>query len=111
MNVEWKVTVKQILAKLPGPQGERFAEAFKHGTLRLLIYAPLKHDPQRPHEQDEVYVVASGRGAFVRNDERVEFGPGDVMFVPAGVPHRFEDFSDDRMEYSQRALDAVLFRL
>ena len=26
---------------------------------------------------------------------RARFAPGDVLFVPAGVPHRFEDFSDD----------------
>jgi mannose-6-phosphate isomerase-like protein (cupin superfamily) len=26
---------------------------------------------------------------------RHEFGPGDVMFVPAGVVHRFENFTND----------------
>ena len=36
-----------------------------------------------------------GRGAFTFGGERVKFGPGDVLFVPAGVVHRFEDFSDD----------------
>jgi mannose-6-phosphate isomerase-like protein (cupin superfamily) len=29
------------------------------------------------------------------NNERVAFGPGDLLFVPAGVAHRFEQFSDD----------------
>ena len=37
----------------------------------------------------------SGSGWFVNGAERHRFGPGDVMFVPANVPHRFEDFSDD----------------
>jgi quercetin dioxygenase-like cupin family protein len=42
-----------------------------------------------------VYVVAEGRGQF-RNGQTVHrFGPGDVLFVPAGVVHRFEAFSDD----------------
>ena len=27
-------------------------------------------------------------------DEIVSFGPGDFSFVPAGLPHRFTDFSD-----------------
>jgi mannose-6-phosphate isomerase-like protein (cupin superfamily) len=31
----------------------------------------------------------------VNGDARFRFGPGDVLFVPAGVEHRFEDFSDD----------------
>jgi mannose-6-phosphate isomerase-like protein (cupin superfamily) len=31
----------------------------------------------------------------VNGEERYPFGAGDVLFVPAGMPHRFEDFSDD----------------
>ena len=27
--------------------------------------------------------------------ERHGFAPGDMLFVPAGTVHRFEDFSDD----------------
>ena len=27
--------------------------------------------------------------------ERHRFAPGDLLFVPAGVEHRFEEFSDD----------------
>ncbi len=45
--------------------------------------------------QDEVYVVTSGRGRFRRADEVVDFATGDLLFVPAKVPHQFEDFSDD----------------
>jgi mannose-6-phosphate isomerase-like protein (cupin superfamily) len=40
-------------------------------------------------------VVVSGSGQFVNGPERHEFGSGDVLFVPAGVEHRFEDFTDD----------------
>ena len=28
-------------------------------------------------------------------DSRADFGPGDVLFVPAGVTHRFENFTAD----------------
>ena len=28
-------------------------------------------------------------------EERHPFNAGDLLFVPAGVVHRFEDFSDD----------------
>jgi mannose-6-phosphate isomerase-like protein (cupin superfamily) len=68
---------------------------FKHGSLEVEIYQPHGHDPQEPHWCDEVYVVISGTGFFKNGDERQPFKPGDLMFVPAGVVHRFEDFSDD----------------
>ncbi len=42
-----------------------------------------------------MYVVASGSGVFRRGDETVAFSAGDALFVPAGVEHRFEQFSDD----------------
>ena len=89
------LTISQGLARLPGPQGERYVELFTHGTLAVELYAPRGDDPQTPHTRDEVYVVAHGSGYFRNGRERHRFGPGDVLFVPAEVPHRFEEFSDD----------------
>lgn len=83
------------LARLPGENGERFVVAFEHGTLSVEFYAPRGHDPQQPHTRDEAYVVVTGSGTFVHGDTRTPFGAGDFLFVPAGVAHRFEDFSDD----------------
>ena len=90
-----QVSVAEALDELPGPTGERFAQVLTHGTLAVEIYAPRGHDPQTPHTRDEVYVVVLGEGFFVNGDTRRRFQPGDVLFVPAGVVHRFEDFSDD----------------
>src|SRR4051812_27139489 len=90
-----QVSVEEALARLPGPEGQRFAEVLAHGTLAVEIYAPRGADPQLPHSRDEVYVVVAGAGEFVNGDERRAFGPGDLLFVPAGVVHRFEGFSDD----------------
>jgi mannose-6-phosphate isomerase-like protein (cupin superfamily) len=42
-----------------------------------------------------VYVVVRGSGEFVNGDVRHRFGPGDLLFVPAHVTHRFENFTDD----------------
>ena len=89
------LTISQGLTRLPGSQGERFVELFRHGTLAVELYAPRGHDPQSPHTRDEVYVVVQGSGYFRNGSERHRFGPGDVLFVPAGVPHRFEEFSGD----------------
>lgn len=58
-------------------------------------FAPKGRDDQTPHERDELYVVASGRGWFVTGQDRVRFEPGDALFAAAGLKHRFEDFSDD----------------
>jgi len=52
-------------------------------------------DTQQPHEQDEIYIVAAGQGVFRRGADRVPFGPGDFLFVSAGVPHAFETFSGE----------------
>ena len=86
---------REFLRKLPGKSGERFIAAFRHGTLEVELYAPRGNDPQQPHSRDEVYLVAAGRGEFVVEDKRHRFEPGDFLFVAAGVPHRFEKFSDD----------------
>jgi mannose-6-phosphate isomerase-like protein (cupin superfamily) len=88
-------TVADALALLPGANGARFAEVLEHGSLVVEIYAPRGRDPQQPHTRDEVYVVVEGRGHFRNGERRHPFGPGDLLFVPAGVTHRFEDFTED----------------
>jgi len=88
-------TVAELQRQLPGPAGQRFAVALERGSLSVELYAPRGVDPQQPHTRDEVYVVVSGRGEFVNAGERHAFGPGDLLFVPAGVEHRFEQFTDD----------------
>ncbi|HEY8225440.1 MAG TPA: cupin domain-containing protein [Pyrinomonadaceae bacterium] len=91
----FSASVKAALGLLPVPGGKRFATLFEHGSLSVEIYAPRGTDPQQPHSRDEVYVVATGSGDFVCGEVRMKFGPGDLLFVAAGVPHRFEDFTND----------------
>ncbi len=90
-----RATVAAAMGLLPGRDGERFARVLGHGSMELEVYAPRGADPQTPHARDELYVVVSGTGEFVNGPERHPFGPGDVLFVPAGVEHRFEGFTDD----------------
>ena len=89
------MSLSEALARLPGERGERFAPVFEHGSLLVEIYAPRGTDPQQPHTRDELYIVVRGSGRFANGGERHEFGPGDVLFVPAGVAHRFEEFTED----------------
>jgi len=60
-----------------------------------LLSFPLNPNQQAPHEQDEIYVIVRGRGVLFHDGQRDAFETGDVMFVAAGVEHRFEDFSTD----------------
>lgn len=82
-------------AATPPPPGRLSALLLQHGSMQLRWYAPKGEDRQTPHDQDELYVVAAGTGWFRRGDERVAFAPHDALFVRAGEPHRFEDFSPD----------------
>jgi len=89
------ISFSDSLKRLPTPDGRKFISLFERGTLKIELYAPRGTDPQQPHRQDEVYVVAEGSGEFVIEERREKFNRGDVLFAPAGVPHRFENFSDD----------------
>ena len=92
----WQSSKSAIEAILSAqPADEQFHYPIRHGTMRVGLYAPKGIDNQTPHEQDELYIIASGSGWFVKGDKRVAFVPQDVFFVEAGIEHRFEDFSDD----------------
>lgn len=44
---------------------------------------------------EQVYYFISGAGRAECGDETRTVGPGDVMFVPAGVPHSLTASSDE----------------
>jgi mannose-6-phosphate isomerase-like protein (cupin superfamily) len=83
------------VARLPTTEGKPFITAFEHGTLSVELYAPRDVDTQQPHTRDEVYMIVRGEGYFVNGPDRHPFAPGDILFVPAGAGHRFEEFSAD----------------
>lgn len=82
-------------AHIPGPAGENAVLVLQRGTLDVKLSRPLRPNVQTPHEQDELYVVVAGSGCLLHDGRRDPFGPGDLLFVAAGVEHRFEDFGDD----------------
>jgi mannose-6-phosphate isomerase-like protein (cupin superfamily) len=90
-----RITPQTAEAALAQLKGQRWTTIFKHGPVELEYYAPRGTDPQQPHTRDEIYFVISGSGWFVRDGVRQRFAPGEVLYLPAGVPHRFEDFTDD----------------
>ena len=88
-------TVAAALEKVAASEDGLYGVLLEHGSMELGYYKPDGVDDQQPHDQDEIYIVQSGRGYFVCGDERQPFEPGEALFVPAGVVHRFEAFSDD----------------
>jgi mannose-6-phosphate isomerase-like protein (cupin superfamily) len=90
--------VDELVARLD-TSGHDFAEFFRapSGTLSMTIafWPAGGEDPQEPHAEDEVYYVASGRGRIkVAEDDR-EVLAGSVVYVAAGVEHRFHSIEDD----------------
>ena len=90
-----QVDLTAALKEGPPPAGNLAVPIFAHGTLAVEMYTPKGHDPQKPHERDEVYVVARGTGLFFDGATRRSVEPGTFIFVAAGQVHRFEEFSSD----------------
>jgi mannose-6-phosphate isomerase-like protein (cupin superfamily) len=94
--VSTRIAPAEALAALArNADGAPFKELFQHGTLSVEVYRPIGVDRQSVHSRDELYVVIAGRGTFLCGDLRLPFAPGDLLFVAAGMTHRFEDFTDD----------------
>jgi len=87
-------TLAETLAILP-PGPRRYVEPLTRGSLRLGLYAPVGHDPQQPHSQDEIYVIIRGDAVLVQDGRRARCATGDALFVAAGEPHHFEEMSED----------------
>lgn len=95
-DTAWAVTPDEARAATLEPgRGSALLMRRARGEMTVRHYAPRGHDPQTPHDQDELYVVIAGTGTYEHAGERVSFGPGDVLFAAAGADHRFRDFSDD----------------
>ena len=92
---KFHIIVAEAVARLTKETQRQFTVMLKHGSMSIEYFSPQKIDTQTPHNQDEIYVIAKGSGTFYGDGERVQFNTGDVLFVPAGMEHRFENFTDD----------------
>jgi mannose-6-phosphate isomerase-like protein (cupin superfamily) len=88
-------TIDAAVKKLQTEMDKKFTVVMQHGSMQIEYFAPKNIDIQLPHLQDEIYVIASGNSDFYRNGERISCKTGDVIFVPAGMEHRFENFTSD----------------
>ncbi|HQS31613.1 cupin domain-containing protein [Polaromonas sp.] len=105
MDLSMKTSIDQALMLLPAaptdtwPEGAPFLAMMAGGTMTVEVFAPgissADEDLQTMHTQDELYFVQSGRGELVIKEQRFRAAQGDAFFVPAGIKHRFENFSKD----------------
>jgi mannose-6-phosphate isomerase-like protein (cupin superfamily) len=92
---------QDFLARLPlpptanWPDGVFDLEVFARGGLSLELFAPRGTDHQSPHAKDEIYIVIAGSATLDINGVAHACAPGDALVVPARVPHRFVQFSDN----------------
>jgi mannose-6-phosphate isomerase-like protein (cupin superfamily) len=77
--------------------GQRYLEFLRVPSLSMGLYAlPAGGvDPQKPHTEDEVYYIISGRGVIRVDQEDREVTAGSLVFVKAGVDHRFHSIAED----------------
>ncbi len=96
-----KFTVEEFLSKLPLPankkwkEGVRDVETFRKGSVYKILFAPRGTDYQTFHDEDEFYFIVRGKGELIIDNERFTCETGDSFFVPAKVPHHFENFTED----------------
>src|SRR3712207_4691378 len=79
-------------------KGERrYLEFLRVPSMSMGVYelAAGSTDPQQPHGSDEVYYVVGGRARIQVADDDRPVAPGSIVYVAAGVPHRFHAITED----------------
>jgi len=90
------VDLARVAAKLVG-SARSYVETLRSPALSVGLYH-LKagaEDGQRPHGEEEVYLVMEGRARFRMGDGDFEVQPGALLTVPARVEHRFHSITED----------------
>ncbi len=74
-----------------------YLEALRTGGLSAGLYRVARggEGEQRPHGEEEAYLVLEGRGRFRMGDEDFAVEPGHLFTVPARVEHRFHSITED----------------
>ena len=75
---------------------KRYLEFLRVPTMSAGVYVLEADatDPQKPHHEDEMYYVVSGRARMQAGTEDQQVEGGSVIFVPAEVKHRFYDITE-----------------
>lgn len=77
--------------------GKRYLEFLRIPAMSAGVYVlPAGGtDPQSPHKEDEMYYVVRGWGHMRVGSEDHIVKEGSVIFIAAGVEHRFFDITEE----------------
>jgi mannose-6-phosphate isomerase-like protein (cupin superfamily) len=77
--------------------GKRYAEFLRVPAMSAGVYIlPAGGvDLQSPHKEDEMYYVVRGRALMRAGSEDREVSEGSIIFVTAGVEHRFYEIAEE----------------
>jgi len=93
----WQVfDLAEVKSKLKGEAVE-YLEFLNVPALNCGVYflAAGSTDMQAPHDEDEVYVVLSGRARMRLADQERAVGPGALLYVSATTEHSFFEIEED----------------
>ncbi len=93
----WQVfDLQEVRDKLKGEAVE-YLEFLNVPALNCGIYflAAGSTDMQAPHDEDEVYMVLSGRARMRLGEEERAVGPGSLLYVSATTQHSFFEIEED----------------
>lgn len=94
----WQVfDLAEVRDKLKGEAVE-YLEFLNVPALNCGIYflAAGSTDMQAPHDDDEVYVVLSGRARMnLGGEEERAVGPGSLLYISASIAHSFFEIEQD----------------
>jgi quercetin dioxygenase-like cupin family protein len=68
-------------------------------ALRMIEVAPGGHTPRHTHPWEHENFVVSGTGRVSIGGEWYDLKPGDVVLVPSGVEHTYENNGDESFNF------------
>jgi mannose-6-phosphate isomerase-like protein (cupin superfamily) len=88
--------LSELVARLE-KEGGYFLDFLKIRDLEagIIVLRPGEKDTQGPHSADELYYVIQGSAMMELGKSSKSVGEGSIVFVPAGMKHRFYGNRED----------------
>jgi quercetin dioxygenase-like cupin family protein len=71
------------------------ADGANNFCMRVFELAPGGYTPRHTHPWEHEQFVHAGHGSVLLKDQWVEFGPGNVVFIPANEEHQIKNTGEE----------------